>query len=54
LLLHPLGGYTKADDVPLQWRMKQHEKVIHRFLFNWVIDTCRDVLVNPFCLCTGS
>ncbi|KAF6161816.1 hypothetical protein GIB67_008577 [Kingdonia uniflora] len=27
LLLHPLGGYTKADDVPLEWRMKQHEKV---------------------------
>ncbi|THU58640.1 hypothetical protein C4D60_Mb03t16500 [Musa balbisiana] len=26
LLLHPLGGYTKADDVPLHWRMKQHEK----------------------------
>ncbi|XP_022874232.1 ATP-sulfurylase 3, chloroplastic-like [Olea europaea var. sylvestris] len=26
LLLHPLGGYTKADDVPLCWRMKQHEK----------------------------
>ncbi|PRQ36151.1 putative sulfate adenylyltransferase [Rosa chinensis] len=28
LLLHPLGGYTKADDVPLTWRMKQHEKVL--------------------------
>ncbi|KAB2092559.1 hypothetical protein ERO13_A02G034600v2 [Gossypium hirsutum] len=28
LLLHPLGGYTKADDVPLSWRMKQHEKVL--------------------------
>lgn len=28
LLLHPLGGYTKADDVPLSWRMKQHEKVV--------------------------
>lgn len=27
LLLHPLGGFTKADDVPLEWRMKQHEKV---------------------------
>lgn len=27
LLLHPLGGFTKADDVPLHWRMKQHEKV---------------------------
>ena len=28
LLLHPLGGYTKVDDVPLEWRMKQHEKVM--------------------------
>ncbi|XP_044487110.1 ATP sulfurylase 1, chloroplastic-like [Mangifera indica] len=28
LLLHPLGGYTKEDDVPLSWRMKQHEKVL--------------------------
>ncbi|XP_058212097.1 ATP sulfurylase 1, chloroplastic-like [Rhododendron vialii] len=28
LLLHPLGGYTKADDVPLSWRMQQHEKVL--------------------------
>lgn len=27
LLLHPLGGFTKADDVPLNWRMRQHEKV---------------------------
>ncbi|XP_049374401.1 ATP sulfurylase 1, chloroplastic-like isoform X2 [Solanum verrucosum] len=28
LLLHPLGGYTKADDVLLEWRMKQHEMVL--------------------------
>jgi 3'-phosphoadenosine 5'-phosphosulfate synthase len=46
LLLHPLGGFTKADDVPLSVRMKQHEKVfisynnptIHRLIFyynNW-------------------
>ncbi|MFS7983049.1 putative sulfate adenylyltransferase [Helianthus anomalus] len=28
LLLHPLGGFTKADDVPLSWRMKQHQKVL--------------------------
>ncbi|CAM6051619.1 unnamed protein product [Sphagnum compactum] len=28
LLLHPLGGFTKPDDVPLEWRMKQHEKVL--------------------------
>ncbi|XP_020258873.1 ATP sulfurylase 1, chloroplastic [Asparagus officinalis] len=34
LLLHPLGGYTKADDVPLEWRMKQHEKVLEEGVLN--------------------
>ncbi|PSS33831.1 ATP sulfurylase [Actinidia chinensis var. chinensis] len=34
LLLHPLGGYTKADDVPLGWRMKQHEKVLKDGVLN--------------------
>ncbi|XP_068649919.1 ATP sulfurylase 1, chloroplastic-like [Aristolochia californica] len=34
LLLHPLGGYTKADDVPLTWRMKQHEKVLEEGVLN--------------------
>jgi 3'-phosphoadenosine 5'-phosphosulfate synthase len=29
LLLHPLGGWTKADDVPLATRMKQHECVLN-------------------------
>uniref|UniRef100_A0A0N5C7E2 APS kinase n=1 Tax=Strongyloides papillosus TaxID=174720 RepID=A0A0N5C7E2_STREA len=28
LLLHPLGGWTKDDDVPLPIRMKQHEAVM--------------------------
>jgi len=28
LLLHPLGGWTKDDDVPLATRMKQHECVL--------------------------
>lgn len=28
LLLHPLGGWTKDDDVPLEWRMKQHAAVM--------------------------
>nr|XP_033798763.1 bifunctional 3'-phosphoadenosine 5'-phosphosulfate synthase 2 isoform X2 [Geotrypetes seraphini] len=28
LLLHPLGGWTKDDDVPLGWRMKQHAAVL--------------------------
>ncbi|KAK6043407.1 hypothetical protein COOONC_19088 [Cooperia oncophora] len=27
LLLHPLGGWTKNDDVPLSVRMRQHEAV---------------------------
>lgn len=35
LLLHPLGGWTKDDDVPLPVRIKQHqavleEKVLHK------------------------
>nr|KAG5714669.1 hypothetical protein BaRGS_000157 [Batillaria attramentaria] len=28
LLLHPLGGWTKDDDVPLPVRMKQHEAIL--------------------------
>lgn len=28
LLLHPLGGWTKDDDVPLPWRMKQHAAIL--------------------------
>ncbi|GFY86232.1 pseudouridine synthase/archaeosine transglycosylase-like family protein [Actinidia rufa] len=28
LLLHPLGGFTKVDDVPLDVRMEQHSKVL--------------------------
>uniref|UniRef100_A0A1D1YVP3 sulfate adenylyltransferase n=1 Tax=Anthurium amnicola TaxID=1678845 RepID=A0A1D1YVP3_9ARAE len=28
LLLHPLGGFTKADDVPLAVRLEQHRKVL--------------------------
>ncbi|KAL5985931.1 AP-2 complex subunit sigma [Asimina triloba] len=28
LLLHPLGGFTKADDVPLDVRMEQHSQVL--------------------------
>ncbi|KAK3769733.1 hypothetical protein RRG08_062073 [Elysia crispata] len=29
LLLHPLGGWTKDDDVPLQTRMKQHAAILN-------------------------
>lgn len=28
LLLSPLGGWTKSDDVPLDVRVRQHEAVI--------------------------
>merc|ERR1712025_1336387 len=28
LLLHPLGGWTKADDVPLGTRLAQHDAVL--------------------------
>ncbi|XP_050694455.1 bifunctional 3'-phosphoadenosine 5'-phosphosulfate synthase-like isoform X2 [Eriocheir sinensis] len=28
LLLHPLGGWTKSDDVPLKTRMEQHHAVL--------------------------
>lgn len=28
LLLHPLGGWTKDDDVPLPHRMKQHKAIL--------------------------
>lgn len=28
LLLHPLGGWTKSDDVPLKTRIKQHHAVL--------------------------
>lgn len=28
LLLHPLGGWTKDDDVPLKVRIRQHEAVL--------------------------
>ncbi|XP_033207754.1 bifunctional 3'-phosphoadenosine 5'-phosphosulfate synthase isoform X2 [Belonocnema kinseyi] len=28
LLLHPLGGWTKEDDVPLQVRIQQHQAVL--------------------------
>ena len=28
LLLHPLGGWTKSDDVPLAVRMRQHQSIL--------------------------
>lgn len=40
LLLHPLGGWTKADDVPLPVRIRQH----HAVLSERVLDPDRTVL----------
>ncbi|MGH0135606.1 UNVERIFIED_CONTAM: hypothetical protein FKN15_031169 [Acipenser sinensis] len=34
LLLHPLDGWTKDDDVPLLWRMKQHAAVLEEGILN--------------------
>ena len=34
LLLHPLGGWTKDDDVPLDVRIKQHEAVLSEGLLD--------------------
>jgi 3'-phosphoadenosine 5'-phosphosulfate synthase len=28
LLLHPLGGWMKDDDVPLDYRMRQHQALL--------------------------
>ncbi|KAF8371149.1 pps-1 [Pristionchus pacificus] len=39
LLLHPLGGWTKDDDVPLKVRIRQHEAVIDEGLLGaeWTV-----------------
>lgn len=34
LLLHPLGGWTKDDDVPLPVRMKQHQAILESGILN--------------------
>ena len=34
LLLHPLGGWTKDDDVPLSVRIAQHEAVLNEGILN--------------------
>lgn len=34
LLLHPCGGWTKDDDVPLITRIKQHEALFDSLVFN--------------------
>jgi len=34
LLLHPLGGWTKDDDVPLDVRMQQHQAIMEEGVLN--------------------
>lgn len=35
LLLHPLGGWTKDDDVPLKVRIEQHKAVLDEGILDW-------------------
>ncbi|XP_051174557.1 bifunctional 3'-phosphoadenosine 5'-phosphosulfate synthase 2-like [Leptopilina boulardi] len=35
LLLHPLGGWTKDDDVPLKVRIAQHKAVLDDGILDW-------------------
>ncbi|XP_064175905.1 bifunctional 3'-phosphoadenosine 5'-phosphosulfate synthase 2b [Anguilla rostrata] len=44
LLLHPLGGWTKDDDVPLDWRMKQHAAVLEEGVLD---PACTIVAIFP-------
>lgn len=34
LLLHPLGGWTKDDDVPLPWRIRQHQALMDEMVLD--------------------
>ena len=34
LLLHPLGGWTRDDNVPLMWWMKKHAAVLEEGVLN--------------------
>ena len=48
LLLHPLGGWTKSDDVPLDVRIRQHEAILEE----GVLDPSSTVLAifpSPMC-----
>ncbi|XP_014476620.1 PREDICTED: bifunctional 3'-phosphoadenosine 5'-phosphosulfate synthase-like [Dinoponera quadriceps] len=47
LLLHPLGGWTKDDDVPLPVRIRQHEAVLEEGVLHE--DTILAVFPSPMC-----
>ncbi|XP_032680945.1 bifunctional 3'-phosphoadenosine 5'-phosphosulfate synthase-like [Odontomachus brunneus] len=47
LLLHPLGGWTKDDDVPLPVRIRQHEAVLEEGVLHE--DTILAIFPSPMC-----
>lgn len=47
LLLHPLGGWTKDDDVPLPVRIQQHEAVLEEGILQK--DTILAIFPSPMC-----
>jgi len=47
LLLHPLGGWTKDDDVPLSVRIQQHLAVLEEGVLHK--DTILAIFPSPMC-----
>ncbi|GAB1864985.1 Bifunctional 3'-phosphoadenosine 5'-phosphosulfate synthetase [Camponotus japonicus] len=47
LLLHPLGGWTKDDDVPLSIRIQQHQAVLEEDILHK--DTILAIFPSPMC-----
>ncbi|KMQ98168.1 bifunctional 3 -phosphoadenosine 5 -phosphosulfate synthetase [Lasius niger] len=47
LLLHPLGGWTKDDDVPLPIRIQQHQAVLEDGILHK--DTILAIFPSPMC-----
>ncbi|KYQ50822.1 Bifunctional 3'-phosphoadenosine 5'-phosphosulfate synthase [Trachymyrmex zeteki] len=47
LLLHPLGGWTKDDDVPLPVRIRQHQAVLEENVLHK--DTILAIFPSPMC-----
>ncbi|XP_011700734.1 PREDICTED: bifunctional 3'-phosphoadenosine 5'-phosphosulfate synthase-like [Wasmannia auropunctata] len=47
LLLHPLGGWTKDDDVPLPVRIQQHQAVLEEGVLHE--DTILAIFPSPMC-----
>ncbi|KYM97888.1 PREDICTED: bifunctional 3'-phosphoadenosine 5'-phosphosulfate synthase-like [Cyphomyrmex costatus] len=47
LLLHPLGGWTKDDDVPLPVRIQQHQAILEENVLHK--DTILAIFPSPMC-----